>query len=76
MDSELIVYIHCWLKILLQQGISEPVFYDDLDYKFKIITGKPIFPDQFKNIAISKRFNKTVEYVIIITWILCDSLHT
>ena len=33
----------------LQQGISEPIFYDDLVYKFKRIVGKPNFSDQFKN---------------------------
>ena len=36
------------LKPLLQQGMSEPVFYGDLDYKFKRIVGKPNFSDQFK----------------------------
>ena len=34
-------------KTLQQQSISEPVFYGDLIYKFKIIVGNP-FPDQFK----------------------------
>ena len=28
-------------KTLLQKGISEPVFYRDLVYKFKRIIGKP-----------------------------------
>ena len=42
--SELIVK----LKTLLQQGISEPIFYGDLVYKFKRIVGKPNFSDQFK----------------------------
>ena len=35
-------------KTLLQQGISEPVSYDDLDYTFKIIVVTPSFSDQFK----------------------------
>ena len=35
-----------WFKILLQQGISEPVFYGDLVYKFKRIVGNPSFSDQ------------------------------
>ena len=39
------------LKILLQQGISEPIFYGDLVYKFKRIVGKPNFSDQFKKIV-------------------------
>ena len=30
--------------------ISEPIFYDDLVYKFKRIVGKPNFNDQFKKI--------------------------
>ena len=36
------------LKLLLQQCISEPIFYGDLVYKFKRIVGKPNFSDQFK----------------------------
>ena len=39
-----------WVKILLQQGLSEPIFYGDLVYKFKRIVGKPNFSDQFKKI--------------------------
>ena len=38
-------------KTLLQQGISEPIFYGDLVYKFKRIVGKPNFSDQFKKIV-------------------------
>ena len=30
------------------EGISEPVIYGDLVYKFKIIVGKPNFSDQLK----------------------------
>ena len=30
----LIVEFNIWLKTLLQQGISEPIFYGDLVYKF------------------------------------------
>ena len=36
---------------LLQQGISEPIFYGDLVYKFKRIVGNPHFSDQFKKIV-------------------------
>ena len=36
------------LKTLLQQGISEPIFYGDLVYKFKRISGRPNFSDQLK----------------------------
>ena len=44
------------IKTLLQQGISEPIFYGDLVYKFKRIVGKRIFSDQFKKII--KRYKK------------------
>ena len=36
------------LKTPLHLGISEPLFYSDLVYKFKIIVGKPDFSDQLK----------------------------
>ena len=49
--SEIIVKYNIRLKTLLQQGISEPVFYGDLVYKFKRIVGKSNFSDQFKKIA-------------------------
>ena len=39
------------LVVLLQQGISEPIFYGDLVYKFKRIVGKPNYSDQFKKIV-------------------------
>ena len=61
------VYIFLSLFVL-QQGISEPLFYGDLVYKFKRIVGKPNFSDQFKNIV--KRYIRSD-----ITWISCDSLH-
>ena len=47
----LIVKYNIGLKNLLQQGISEPIFYGDLVYKFKRIVGKPNFSDQFKKIV-------------------------
>ena len=49
--SELIVKYNIGLKTLLQQGISEPIFYGDLVYKVKRIVGKSGFNDQFKNIV-------------------------
>ena len=49
--SELIVKYNIGLKTLLQQRISEPIFYGDLVYKFKQIVGKPNFSDQLKNIV-------------------------
>ena len=54
--SELIVKYNIGLKTLLSQGISEPISYDDLVYKFKRIVGKPNFSDQFKKII--KRYIK------------------
>ena len=57
------------LKALLQQGISVPIFYGDLVYKFKIIVRNPNFRDQFKKII--KRYKKKDGY----NWISCDSLH-
>ena len=47
--SELIVKYNIGLKTLLQQGISEPIFYGDLVHKFKRIVRKPNFSDQFKD---------------------------
>ena len=49
--SELIVKYNIGLKTLLQKGISEPIFYGDLVYKFKRIVGKPNFSDQLKKIV-------------------------
>ena len=48
--SELIVKCNICLITLLQQGISEPVFYGDLVHKFKSIIRKPSFSDHFKMI--------------------------
>ena len=47
---ELIETYNVSLKKLLHQGISEPVFYGDLIYKFKKIVGKPNFSEIFKKI--------------------------
>ena len=52
----LIVKYNIRSKTLLQQGISESIFYGDLVYKFKRIVGKPYFSDQFKKII--KRYKK------------------
>ena len=46
-----------YIKTLLQQGISEPVFYGDLVFKFKRNVGKPNLSDQLKQII-----NKIVGY--------------
>ena len=49
--SELNIKYNVGLKTLLQQDISEPIFYGDLVYKFKRIVGKPNLSDQFKKIV-------------------------
>ena len=49
--SGLIFKYNSGLKTLLQQGISEPIFYGDLVYKFKRIVEKSNFSDQFKKIV-------------------------
>ena len=49
--SELIVKYNIGLKYLLQQGISEPIFYGDLVYNFKRIVRNPNYSDQFKKIV-------------------------
>ena len=54
--SKLIVKSNICLKTLLQQDISEPVFYGDIVYKVKRIVGKPKIIDQFKNIL--KRYKR------------------
>ena len=45
--SESIVKYNIGLKTLLQQGISDPIFYGNLVYKFKRI----VVSDQFKKIV-------------------------
>ena len=42
--------VYNWFKTLLQQDVSELLFYGDLLYKFKINVGKPNSSDQFKQI--------------------------
>ena len=49
---ELVSKVHIGLKTLLHQGLSEPEFYGDLVYKFKLIVGWANFSDQFKKIII------------------------
>ena len=50
--NELVFKFNVGLKTLLHQGLSEPEFYGDLVYKFKIIVGRADFSDQFKSIII------------------------
>ena len=57
--------------ILLQQGISEPIFYGDLVYKFKIFFGKPTFSGQFKKII--KRYEKVGYNLDIIRQSACHN---
>ena len=44
------------ISSLGKKGKSEPIFYGDYVYKFKIIVGKLNLSDQFKNII--KRYIK------------------
>ena len=43
----------------LKSGLSEPQFYGDLVYKFKIIIGRTEFSDQFRKIMI---YHKRIGY--------------
>ena len=49
-NSKLIVKYNIGSKVILQPGISEPVFDGDLVDRFKRVVGKPNFSDQFKKI--------------------------
>ena len=52
------------LKILRLQGLSEPVFYGDLVYKFRKIIGKNHFSYHFINIIVRyKKFGYNI-YVL------------
>ena len=57
------------LKTLLHQGISEPIFYGDLVYKFKRIVGKPNLSDQFKKIV--KRYIRVGYYLDVMRQSAC-----
>ena len=59
-DTQSLLLNTTLVKTLQQQGISEPIFYGGLVYKFKRIVGKPNFCDQFKKII--KRY-KNVGYI-------------
>ena len=52
----MIVKYNICLQTLLQQGISEPVFYGNLVYTLKRVVGKPNYIDQFK--MIIKRYKR------------------
>ena len=58
---ELVSKFSVGLKTLLHQGLSEPEFYGDLVYKFKIIVGRADLSDQFrKNIVRYKRIGYNI----------------
>ena len=76
--SELIVKYNIGLKTLLQQDMSEPIFYGDLVYNFKRIFGNSYFSDQFKKIV--KRYIRLVcgvfcEFVTfpLVSWVRCGT---
>ena len=70
--SELIVKYSIGLETLLQQGISEPIFYGDLVHKFKRIVGKP-FSDQVKKII--KRYIKVGYNLDVMRQFACRALN-
>ncbi|MES9951112.1 MAG: hypothetical protein ABW118_19310 [Candidatus Thiodiazotropha sp.] len=47
---DLVSKFNVGLKTLLRQGLSEPEFYGDLEYKFRNIIGRNYSSDQFKKI--------------------------
>ena len=49
--SEVIVKYNIGVNTLLEQCISEPIFYGDLVSKIKIIIGKPIFVINSKRLS-------------------------
>ena len=53
------------LKTLLQQGISEQKFYDDLVYRFRKIVGNSKFSEQFRKLI--NRY-KRIGYNLDIMW--------
>ena len=66
--SDLIVKYNISLKTLLQQGITEHVFYVDLVYKFKRIVGSLIIVINLKIVLnVIKEWDTT--------WISCGGLH-
>ena len=66
--SEFIVQYKIGLKTLLQQGISEPIFYGDL-----VITSKELLENLIL-VIYSKRLSNVIK-TLYITWISCDILH-
>ena len=48
--SELVEKYNVSLRKLLQQGISEPEFYDDIVYRIRKIVGKSNFSEQFRKL--------------------------
>ena len=67
--SELVVKYNICIKSLMQQGISEPVFYEDFVYRSKITVGKPNFSDQLKNII--KRYKRVIHSMDIMRQSAC-----
>ena len=61
------------LRKLLQQGISEPVFYGDLVYRIKKIMGKSNFSEQFRKLINRYKRIGYNPYVMRQTACLVDS---
>ena len=63
---ELVSKFNVGLITLLHQGLSEPEFYGDLLYKFKIIVGRANFSDQFNVLNIMRQSACLVVYPITV----------
>ena len=77
--TALIVKYNIGLKTLLQQGISEPIFYGDLVNKFKRIVGKLNFSDQYNKILsrrVQSKFRRTWNLILNFFSLLILVVHT
>ena len=61
---ELVSKFNVGLITLLHQGLSEPEFYGDLLYKFKIIVGRANFSDQFNVLDITNIMRQSACLVV------------
>ena len=67
--SDLVSKFNVGLKSLLQQGLSEPEFYDDLVYKFRKIYACNDFSTQFRKIIL--RYKKIGYNINVIRQTAC-----
>ena len=63
------------LKTLLLQGLSEPEFYGDLVYKFRIIIGKNDFSYHFKKIIVRyKKIGYNLDVLQQTAWLVVNPI--